>query len=148
MTYLRNPEEIKDFCKTNNIETISISSISNFIEENQNLSFLGYYHSMLDDSFWTYASRGGHKTQDNKFAAEPKVLDFILNSKIHFDSSTENVKGDLLTQVMLSLTGSIVKLFGRMENGKITDIIAFNTGVYDMNPYGERTGLISSDLWF
>lgn len=104
---------------------------------------------MLDDSFWVYAKRGGHKTQDNKFAAEPKVLDFILNSKVYSDSSTENIQGgDVLSQAMRSLTGNIIKLFGKMENGKIVELLAFNTGSYDMNPYRERTGLISSDLWF
>lgn len=150
MTYLRTPEEIKQFCKTNGIETISISAISTFIEEKQDLSFLGYFQSMLDDSFWTYAKRGGHQTQDNKFGAEPKVLDFILNSKIYFDSSTEATQGDsdILSQVMRGLSGNIVKLFGKMENGKIIELLAFNTGSYDMNPYRERTGLITSDLWF
>lgn len=149
MMYLRTPEDIKQFCETNRIETISISAISNFVEENQDLSFLGYFQSMLDDSFWVYSKRGGHKTQDNKFAAEAKVLDFILNSRVYSDSSSENTKGeDILSQAIQGLSGNIIKLFGKMENGKITEILAFNTGSYLMNPYRERTGLVSSDLWF
>lgn len=149
MTYLRTPEEIIEFCNTNNIKEISVNEISNHVETNLDLSFLGYFQSMLDDSFYTYSKRGGHKTQDNKFGAETKVLDFLLNSRIFSDTSGENSKKNNSDPgSVFNEADKIVKLFGKMESGKIIELFALNTGNYFETAWKDKTSMQSVDLWF
>lgn len=149
MIYLRTSEDILKFCKDNKIENLSIDHISMSIQKNYGLSFLGYFHSMLDDSFWTYKKRGGSKTKDDKFGASADVLDFLLNSGVFSDSSSEETDENS-SYNFAHFNDKIVKLFGKMENGRITEIIAFNTGNYfeTSGRRGERVNLTSVDLWF
>ncbi|WP_367867777.1 hypothetical protein [Pedobacter sp. WC2423] len=145
MNYLRTQEDIIHFCKENAFEKISISTLSHFIETNLGFVFLGYFLSVLDDSFWTYSKRGGHKTQDNKFAASTKTLDFILNSRIFSDANGTNKGTDTLKNLY---SDKSVELFGKMEGGKITDLFALNTGNYFNTAFADRKNTLSEDLWF
>ena len=149
MNYLRNQEQITSFCRENKLEEISIVKISDHAESQMDLSFLGYFQSMVDDGFYTYIKRGGHKTQDNKFGAENAVLDFLLNSKVFSDTSGDNANKSNDAFGKLAESGKIVKLFGKMKGGKITEILALNTGdYYGSNPYMDRKDFQSVDLWF
>jgi len=146
MKYLRTSEEIVKFCDENKIKTISIGAISRTIEENLGLSFLGYFHSILDDGFWTYKHRGGYKTQDNKFAATSNIIDFLINSRVFSDSSGEIKEGNQIDYGQFN--DKIVKLFGKLEGVRVTELIAFNTGNYFESHHTDRTKSKSVDLWF
>jgi len=147
MKYLRTSEEILKFCNECKIETVSVFCISKYIETNFDLSFLGYFHSILDDSFWAYKHSGGDKTQVNKFAATSNVLDFLVNSKLLSDSTSDMSEGRPYGSIG-DYNDKIVKLFGKMESGRITEIIVFNTGNYFETSFTERAKAKSKDLWF
>ena len=144
MTYLRTSEEIQKFCINNNIEKISIFSISNHLEINQGFAFLGYFYSMIDDSFYTFTVRGENPKQENKFLATTNVLEFLLISGVFSDAS-----GEMVEEINLSgISRRKVKLFGKIESGHIIEIVALNTGTYMETHFADRTQTISEDLWF
>ncbi|WP_298136914.1 hypothetical protein [Flavobacterium sp.] len=145
MEYLRTSEQILIFCETNNVNPISIGEISKTIEDKFGLTFIGYFLSILDDGFWTYKKRGGHKTQDDKFGATSNVIDFLINEKVFSDSSSQTNDGESLMELG---SDKIVKLFGKTEGGRITELIAFNTGNYFQTHYTDRSKSRSVDLWF
>src|ERR1700741_3265098 len=143
MTYLKSPEQISEFCTENKIDIISINSIADYIETNLNLSFLGYFHSISSNGFWTYRTRGGHKEQHNEFAATKDVLDFIINSGVFSDSAGAK-SGDTFTTGMFN--DNIVMLLGKMEGGRISNLMAFNTGNYFATAHADRAKTKSADL--
>lgn len=151
MKYLRTEEDIKKFSEENNISEISMASITKAIEETYDLNQLGYFQSISMVGFGTYKKRGGTVEKQTEFAAMPEVLDFIVNSGIFSDVLGEYPKAD--TQDVFGFySGTIVKLFGKMEKGKIVELIGFNTGNYfatSFTKYADQTVKRGSvDLWF
>jgi hypothetical protein len=130
MVYLRNVQQVSDFCIEHKIELDpKLENISTYIEQTLNLFFIGYFHSMLDGSFWTYSGECmGRPNPVNKFAVTTDGLDFLLNSGIFSDSSTE-ADG--------YYTVKPVKIFGRMEKGKITEMMGLkkDLGLQRVQPF-------------
>lgn len=140
MTYLRTKDEIVGFCRRNSIAEISTANISEHISEVSNLTPLGYFQAISASGFTTFKQRGGHETPDSQFTAAPEVLDFLVNQKIISDANGDGQYMDSAKK--------IIKLFGKMKEGKITELFALNTGNYSATYRLERKGAESIDLWF
>ncbi len=108
MFYYETKNQVKDLAKEFKSAFTHRSDLKLFIQKKHELRYLGIFASMTKDSIWVGA---GRIKKDHQFKVNEEVLDFLVGS---------NMLSQLLDHA------SLIQLFGRLEKGKVVDIVGFN----------------------
>jgi len=108
MVYYRTKADVKKLVDEFKSEFTHRSEIKTFIKKKYHLPYLGIFAAMTKDSIWL--GQGDIK-KDDQLKTSDHVQDFIVNFEIFSDVKERN---------------ALIEIFGRLENGKLVDIIALN----------------------